>query len=66
MQRVASIPSRAEVCANSRDGHGPDADELSGGPASAFDGLNPGDKIAFTIAARKSTITAIEVIEAAK
>ncbi len=35
-------------------------------PPSLLNGLNPGDKIGFTIDAGKSAITAIEVIEAAK
>jgi Cu/Ag efflux protein CusF len=35
-------------------------------PPDLLNGLNPGDKIGFTIDAGKSTIVAIEVIEAAK
>ncbi len=35
-------------------------------PPSLLNGLNPGDKIGFTIDPGKSMITAIEVIEAAK
>ena len=35
-------------------------------PPTLLNGLNPGDKIGFTIDAGKSTIVAIEVIEAAK
>jgi len=35
-------------------------------PPDLLNGLNPGDKIGFTIDAAKSTIVAIEVIEAAK
>ena len=35
-------------------------------PASLLNGLNPGDKIGFTIDTGKSAIVAIDVIEAAK
>jgi Cu/Ag efflux protein CusF len=35
-------------------------------PPDLLNGLNPGDKIGFTIGSAKSTIVAIEVIEAAK
>ena len=35
-------------------------------PPTLLNGLNPGDKIGFTIDAAKSTIMSIDVIEAAK
>jgi len=35
-------------------------------PPSLLNGINPGDKISFTIDAAQSTITAIEVIERAR
>jgi Cu/Ag efflux protein CusF len=35
-------------------------------PPSLLDGINPGDKIGFTVDASKSAIVAVEVIEAAK